>query len=773
MADAIRPQRPLGAWLADNRIYLLLALVFLVMSLWAPHFLSAGVQGNILRGIAVNSLLAAGLTLVLIVRQMDLSFGSVLTLSAMVAAKLYPQAGWAGAVAGAAGCGLAIGLANGFLVAKAKVDSFIATLGSMIVVAGVSVYFSHGQTLTIRATDTIHRLETPLLGSGWLGIASSPMVLLTLGLVLVFELFLKRTSLGRAFFLVGGNPKTAWYSGLPLDRLTAAAFAVSGLLAGLAGALTLAYSNTAQPGAGAPSLMVVIAAVIVGGTSMDGGRGSAVKSWLALITLAMITAGYNLMGHGTEVIAIASGVVLGGVILYDAVTQLLRRRRAGARAELLAEPRPPAPEPVFPIPASGPTPLPEEEMQRKDSVPLSFCLASLGAVTLVALVAMVLISKRPAPVVVAGPANPGAATSGETPAAAGDSAEELARIYASVKPFLGGEEPASIPPRPADPAALPEDDAGHWYDKEYAGWNIQRATPIKSPGDGPKGKRITHLGFVDHPYFTAYKQGLRAVAAQNGVILKEVCADNDVAKQTQQVDQVLVEKPDLVIINTVNADAAAPLLRKMHAAGIPVIASNQLCSNEALKYSLAWCGPDDWGNFRALARAFAEKLGYEGGYCIMRHFPGNSCDDSRTWSVVTELKKIAPRMVCLDMQHCDLKADKAEQVTAGWITNHGAKLKGIVSADDSGAQLGINKACKDAKRTDIVRVAAGNSKVGMDAVRSGEVYGITFQPSEGDGALAMQLAVDWFEGKKIPEVRYLPHRVLTKDNIDQYPPARW
>lgn len=773
MGNPDSPSFNLRQCVAHNRIFVLFAAVFAVMTAVAPGFVTVGNLSSVMRGVSVNALLVTGLTVVFIVRQMDLSFGAVLTLGAMVAISVQPRLGWAGAFAAAAATGLAVGLVNGFLVTKAKVDSFIATLGTMMVVGGISLKFSKGGTLNLQDFAASQWLETPLAGAGsWLGVLAAPLILAAICVVLLFELFLKRTVTGRSLFLVGGNPKTAWYSGLPIGRLTLYAFVTSGVLAGLAGALTAVQLNSAKPGIGDPSLMVVIAAVIVGGTSMDGGRGSAFKSLVALVTLAMITNGFNLRGAGTEIIAIASGVVLGAVIVYDAVMLVRKNKVQGRRHELMEElarlerdPVPASPRPETP----SSEPSEDSTMQRQSQVPLSFCLASLLAVSAVAIAGMYFIHQGSGRAQVAP-----AAAAGAAPAAVASPADVFSLKSIDGQPLIFPEEAAiTPPPRPADPSALPETDPGHWYDEEYAGWGVDRINPIASPGTGPRGKKVIYLKFLDHPYLTAMQNGMQKVADHYGIEMKMMCADYDASQQARQVDQAVNEKPDLVIFNAVDAKGAAPLLRKLNEARIPVIASNQMCTHEGLAYTLAWCGPDDWGNNRNLAKVFAEKMHNEGGYCIVRHKAGNSCYDSRTWAIVTELQKIAPKMKCLDMQTSNLDKIETEKLVAGWITRFGPELKGITCADDSGAQLGVNKACKDANRADIVRVAAGNSKVGMDAVKSGEVAAITFQSAEGDGAIAMELAAEWFSGKKLPEVRYLPKGVITPKTVDQYLPAQW
>ena len=332
----------------------------------------------------------------------------------------------------------------------------------------------------------------------------------------------------------------------------------------------------------------------------------------------------------------------------------------------------------------------------------------------------------------------------------------------------------AFPERPANPDALRLEDPLHWYDIEYSGWNTQKLEMPKSPGDGPKGKRVLCLRFMDHPYLTAYTTGMQRVADAYGITLETKVANNETSVQAEQVEQAIADKPDLVIITPVDSKAVVPLLMKLHAAGIPVIASNLIPAEEGMKYVLTWTGPDDWGQFRMLAREFAKKLGNEGGYCVVRHMPGSSCFLSRTYGPISELAKIAPNMKFLDMQATQLQAEKTMQVVSDWLTRFGPKLKGIVSADDSGAMNGIAEALKKAGRTDVVVVAAGNSKVGMDFVKSGELFAITYQSAEADGALPMYLAAQWFGGKPIDKpVYYLPRKVITKEIVDQFLPAQW
>jgi len=360
-------------------------------------------------------------------------------------------------------------------------------------------------------------------------------------------------------------------------------------------------------------------------------------------------------------------------------------------------------------------------------------------------------------------------------------AEGLAVDYASLRGtdnqplvFLD-ESPLNPPARPANPDALPEDDALHWYDMEYAGWKCTKENLPPSPKSGAKGKSVYCLRHMDHPYTTAYTRGMTRVANAYGIKLTTLTAGNaEVNEQSKQVDQVINDRPDLCIIFPVDAKSVVPMLRKLNKAGVPVIASNLIPVDQGMPYLLTWTGPDDWGQFRMLTREFAKRMNNEGGYGIVQHMPGGSPFFSRTYSVVTELKKIAPKMKLLEMQTTKLEAQETARVVSAWITKYGGELKGIVSADDSGAQIGINDACKSKNREDMIRVAAGNSKVGMDFIKAGTLHANTYQSAEGDGALPMKLAADWFSGKPITRsVYYLPKKIITNQNVDQYLPAQW
>jgi len=341
------------------------------------------------------------------------------------------------------------------------------------------------------------------------------------------------------------------------------------------------------------------------------------------------------------------------------------------------------------------------------------------------------------------------------------------------QPLLLPLETKVPPARPAAPSDLPEADPLHWYDMEYAGWSVAKVDLPQSPRDGAIGKRVVTIINGDHPYLTAYSAGMRKVADAYRMDLRVLSPNWKLDVQNQMLEEAINDRPDLVILIPLDAKVAVQQVRKVSQAGVPIILSNMHPENEAMRYAICWTGPDDWGQFRLLARAWADKLGKQGGVCYIRHAPGGSPYFARTYGPISELSGYAPGIRALDMQAPGFEAAKTQQVVADWLTRFGQELTGICAADDSAQAIGITEACRKAGRADIVVVAAGNSKVGMDAVKAGQLLAITYQSAEADGAVALKAAADWFNGVAVEPVRYLPKHVITAADVDHYLPAQW
>ncbi len=319
-------------FLDSNRIYLLLIFVFLFMSLAAPNFFTVFNFTNILRGSVLGAIAAIGFTVVMISGQLDLSIATVINLAAVFVIGFQPQVGWPLAILIGVLSGAVVGLINGLLVAKAKINSFIVTLGTMTILQGLTYMYTRGGSLNISDFSFGEWLEKPVIP------LLPPRVIIAIILIAIFEIMLIRTRYGKGFFVVGGNRNTAWLAGLKTDNYLISGFIMSGLTAAISGVLFAISISSAVPNMGEKGvspLMIVIAATIIGGTSMAGGKGSISKSAVAVLLLTMLSNGLNCFGAGYEVQILASGAVLSIVVLYEAYVLYKQDKIKGLRPGLL------------------------------------------------------------------------------------------------------------------------------------------------------------------------------------------------------------------------------------------------------------------------------------------------------------------------------------------------------------------------------------------------------------------------------------------------------
>ncbi|MEJ7138652.1 ABC transporter permease [Amphibiibacter pelophylacis] len=287
----------------------LIALVLLCVALTglSPDFMTVGNWLNVLRQVSVNALIACGMTLVILLGGIDLSVGAILGLSSIVVG-LMIQSGMDPMLATALGvlCGGLLGAFNGVLVTAGRVAPFIATLGTMTVLRGVSLVLSNGSPVT--------GLSSPFfdsLGGGYLfGVVPTPV----LWLVLVFAVFifvLRKTLLGRHIYACGGNEQAARLSGVRVTRVKIWVYTLSGVLSAWAGIVLTSRLGSAQPTAGSGYELDAIAAVVLGGTSLSGGRGWVIGTLIGALLIGVLNNGLNLLG----VPAFYQQVIKGAVIL--------------------------------------------------------------------------------------------------------------------------------------------------------------------------------------------------------------------------------------------------------------------------------------------------------------------------------------------------------------------------------------------------------------------------------------------------------------------------
>ena len=341
--------------------------------------------------------------------------------------------------------------------------------------------------------------------------------------------------------------------------------------------------------------------------------------------------------------------------------------------------------------------------------------------------------------------------------------------------ILWNENRKEIPPRTGQPESWPETDSRHWYDYEFAGWHVEGREVPRSNAEGCRGKRVVSINPVAHPYYEAHRKGMQRIADEFGIRLESYplpTADSD-AVQHRQIDQAIKAKPDLIVFAAADVESSSGIIRKVHHAGIPIIAATSMPASEAFRYLVGYTGTDEWGAFRQLARKLAEDLGNYGGYGIIQHMPGSGPFFARTWATITELTTVAPAMRCLERAYTEFDRQKTKDVVEAWLGRHGSELRGIVCSDQTSALQGVVDAIEAQGRTDVLVVAQGHCQISLDLVKAGKVAATTYQPAETDGALPIALAIDYFNGIEFPPVRYLPNRLITRDNVDSFYPAPW
>ena len=287
-------------------------------------FLSAGNLTNIMQNVSIWAVLAVGMTFVIITSGIDLSVGSVLVVSSVVAAKTLEAmggVGWNAALVGlvvAMVSGLFWGILNGFLVAKAKVPPLIVTLGTLSVALGIAQIITGG--LDIRSAPTV--LQDNI---GYGRIAGIPAIsLIAIVVVILGGIGLHKTKFGRYTYAIGSNETSARRVGIGVDRKLIQIYALSGFLAGLAGLLSLAQFGTTTIAGQSLTNLNVIAAVVIGGTSIFGGLGSMFGSMVGLFIPATLQSGFVIIGVSPYWQTVAVGAILIAAVYVD------QQRRAAA-----------------------------------------------------------------------------------------------------------------------------------------------------------------------------------------------------------------------------------------------------------------------------------------------------------------------------------------------------------------------------------------------------------------------------------------------------------
>ncbi|OGA06344.1 MAG: hypothetical protein A3I00_06635 [Betaproteobacteria bacterium RIFCSPLOWO2_02_FULL_64_12] len=294
-----------------------LVVLCVVISFIAPQFLSALNLSNVLVQAAVMTVISMGMTFVILAGGFDLSVGSIVALAGCIAAAVMLKAGIVPGVLAGVAVGALVGLVNGLVITALRVNPFITTLGTMVLVRGVVFLFTGGAPIPSEST-----LPQPFLDFGvvrLLGIHY--LVWVPAALVLVLSWILANTPYGRSVYATGGNREAAYFSGINVNRVVTSTYVWSGALAGLAGVMLASRLQSGQPTAGEFYELTAIAAVVLGGAALHGGEGKLYKTVIGVFIMVVLGNGLNLM----NVDSYWQRVAVGAVIILAAAADRLKK----------------------------------------------------------------------------------------------------------------------------------------------------------------------------------------------------------------------------------------------------------------------------------------------------------------------------------------------------------------------------------------------------------------------------------------------------------------
>ena len=303
-------------------VFIAILVLILVTGATHPRFVSVQSMANIAQAAAFFGIMSLGTVFLLAMREMDLSVGSIYGLSIVTSALLVQHGlnAWVSACVGILVGGV-LGAINGIVSSIFRVPVLIVTLGSLTAFAGVSSAISHSQTINLESTSSYF----DLLGGTYLRVPL--MVFAFLVLAFLLSVLFKRTRFGFAVRSVGANPRAAELSGYSIARVRVTATLLSGALCGLAGVLTLAYFGAADPSQGNGYEIQVIAAAIIGGTSLVGGSGTVWGAVLGSILISLIQASLIQFGVSANLGYIVTGTVIVAAVGLDSTIRRLRATR--------------------------------------------------------------------------------------------------------------------------------------------------------------------------------------------------------------------------------------------------------------------------------------------------------------------------------------------------------------------------------------------------------------------------------------------------------------
>ena len=307
MSKFVRPLLPFGT---------LILIIAILAALEPDTFLKSENFLNVLSRSSVNGIIAMGMTAVIISGGIDLSVGSMMALAGMVGAVVMLQTGggapgsgamWIGTLVGV-GTGLLCGLLNGGLITALNLPPFIVTLGTMSAFRGISYVMNNGMMYDVPTYKFL----------GQSSLAGVPVNVLIFALVVVVAFFILRyTPLGRYTYAIGSNRQAAFHAGVNVNRNLLAIYALTGLFVGIAAMIQTSRTVSAQPTAGISLELDIIAAVVIGGASLSGGRGTVVGTIIGTLLISFLRNGCTLLGISTNIQLVVIGAIIIGAVALD------------------------------------------------------------------------------------------------------------------------------------------------------------------------------------------------------------------------------------------------------------------------------------------------------------------------------------------------------------------------------------------------------------------------------------------------------------------------
>lgn len=301
-------------YMSELTTVIALIILMAVITIINSNFLTANNLLNLLLQVTSNALIAFGMTFVILTGGIDLSVGSILALSSALTAGLLGSGmpvTLAILISLIMGC--ILGMMNGLLISYGKLAPFIVTLATMTIFRGATLVYTNGNPITKGLSDTF---LFQFLGQGYIVGIPFPVIIMFIVFIVLYVL-LHKTAFGKSVYAIGGNEKAAYISGVKLNKVKIIIYSISGIMASISGLIITSRLSSAQPTAGASYEMDAIAAVVLGGTSLSGGKGRILGTLIGALIIGVLNNGLNIIGVSAFWQQVVKGVVILIAVLID------------------------------------------------------------------------------------------------------------------------------------------------------------------------------------------------------------------------------------------------------------------------------------------------------------------------------------------------------------------------------------------------------------------------------------------------------------------------